>query len=67
MAALIDRLFRTGMRRGLMGGSRPWLYVGLTAGAVRVLRRIVSEPTIVYRTELKPGEHVEIRVSKPDG
>jgi hypothetical protein len=67
MAALIDRLFRLGMRRGLMGGSRPWLYVGLTAGAVRVLRRIVTEPVTVYRTELKPGEHVEITVSKPSG
>ena len=46
MAALIDRLFRAlGCVRGLVGGSRPWLYVGLTAGAVRVLRRIVTEPS----------------------
>lgn len=67
MAALLDRLFRTGVRRGLLGGSRPWLYVGLTAGAVRILRRVLSEPVTVYRTELKPGEHVEITVEKPDG
>ena len=67
MAALLDRLLRTGLRRGLVGGSRPWLYVGLTAGALRLFRRVVTEPETVYRTELRPGEHVEIRVLPPKG
>jgi hypothetical protein len=64
MTSLLNRLFRLGMQRGLVGGSRPWLYVGLTAGAVRVARRMLTEPETVYRTELKPGEHVEIKVGE---
>jgi hypothetical protein len=55
------------MQRGLVGGSRPWLYVGLTAGAVRIARRVLTEPETVYRTELKPGEHIEVRVLPPEG
>jgi hypothetical protein len=61
MIALITRLSRTGLRRGLREGSRGWLYVGLAATTVRVLHRVLAEPEVVERFELKPGEAVEIR------
>ncbi len=60
-AALAARLAKTGMRRGVMEGSRGWLYVGVAATAFRVARRVLAEPQEVEVFELKPGEAVEIR------
>jgi hypothetical protein len=65
VAALIVRLSRTGLRRGFLEGSRGWLYVGLAASTVRVLRRVLAEPTVVERFELDPGETIEIRTVRP--
>jgi hypothetical protein len=61
LANVVVRLSRTGLRRGLLEGSRGWLYVGLAATTVRVLRRVLAEPEVVERFELQPGEAVEIR------
>jgi hypothetical protein len=59
---VLSRLTRTGLRRGLLGGSRTWLVVGATAGGVRVLRRLArKEPRVVLCEELKPGEAMMIR------
>jgi hypothetical protein len=58
---LIVRLSRTGLRRGTRDGSQAWLWIGIAATAVRVLRRLLAEPTAVERFELRPGEAVEIR------
>jgi hypothetical protein len=50
-------LQRTGMRKGVMGTSRGWLYVFVGTFALRRLRKAIgSEPEVVYRGELKPGE-----------
>jgi hypothetical protein len=65
MVEVIARLSRTGLRRGLLEGSRGWLYVGLAATTVRVLRRVLAEPEVVERFELRPGEAVEIRTVRP--
>lgn len=65
MADVISRLSRAGLRRGLAEGSRGWLYVGLAATTIRVLRRVLSEPETVERFELRPGEAVEIRTLRP--
>lgn len=67
MADLFTRLQRTGLRRGLRDGSRAWLYVGLAATAVRVARRVLSEPESVERIELRPGEAIEIREVRRKG
>jgi hypothetical protein len=56
---------RTGLRRGLLEGSRGWLYVGVGATAVGVLRKLLTEEETVYRTELKQGEGLELRVVEP--
>jgi hypothetical protein len=65
MADVITRLSRAGLRRGLLEGSRGWLYVGVAATTLRVLRRVLAEPEVVERFELKPGEAVEIRTVRP--
>jgi hypothetical protein len=48
-----------------MGGSTPWLIVGVVVTGIRVLRRIaVPEEQVLYRTAVKPGDVFEI-VTRP--
>lgn len=63
---MLSRLIRMGIRRGLIGGSRPWLVVGMAAAAAAVVRRIVRQrPETVFTTPLRPGEALEVRVVHP--
>jgi hypothetical protein len=64
--SIVVRLARTGLRRGFVDGSRAWMYVGLTATALRIAHRLlVQPPETVYLDELKPGEAIEIRTVRP--
>ncbi|HEY8215754.1 MAG TPA: hypothetical protein VIH82_01380 [Acidimicrobiia bacterium] len=67
VADVVARLSTTGLRRGFLEGSRGWLYVGLAATTVRVLRRVLAEPEVVERFDLRPGEAIEIRTVRKDG
>lgn len=59
---LLNRLQSRGVRRGVYGTSRVWLWIAVFAWVSRRLRRAVgSEPLLVYREELRPGEIVTIR------
>ena len=61
MQRLLRLLLRNGLRKGLLGGSRPWLVLGGVAAGLRVLRWIAgSEPEVVYSEKLEPGETVVI-------
>jgi hypothetical protein len=54
-------LQRNGVRRGVMGGSRPWFWVAIGTWGLRRLRRTIgSEPEVVYRGELQPGQTFRI-------
>jgi hypothetical protein len=54
-------LFRRGLRKGVFGGSRPWLVLWLVLAGLRVLRRIArDEPEIVFSEALDPGETLVI-------
>ena len=65
--ALLRRLTRTGLRRG-MSGSRGWLVLGIVSGGVRVLRRLAQdEEEVLYRTVIKPGDTFEILAKPPTG
>jgi hypothetical protein len=67
MMDLLVRLARTGLRRGIRTGSRRWLVTGITAGLLAIMRRALTESSeTVYRTELKPGERLEIRTLPPN-
>ncbi|HEX6310116.1 MAG TPA: hypothetical protein VF152_00650 [Acidimicrobiia bacterium] len=64
---VVNRLARTGLRKGLLEGSRPWLYTGIAAVALRIARRAVrEEPRTVFSEELEPGQALEIRVLPPE-
>ncbi len=58
---MLKSLVRIGFARGI-GGSRGWLALGVTAGALRMLRRMAKrEPDVVYLEELHPGQSVVIQ------
>ena len=60
-ALMLKLLLRQGFRRGVLGGSRPWMVVGGVALAVRVLRKVSGgEPEVAYCEELGPGETLVI-------
>jgi hypothetical protein len=63
---VVSRLARTGLRKGLLEGSRPWLYTGVVAVAVRILARFREKDRMVFSGELEPGQGLEIRVVPPD-
>lgn len=65
--SVLVRIARTGLRRGLRDGSRPWFVAGVTAGALELIRRALSEqPEVVYQAELQPGERLDIRTIPGD-
>lgn len=52
---------RAGLRRGLLGGSRPWIVVGGVALGLRALGRLAAhEPEVVFCERLSPGETLVI-------
>ncbi len=67
MAGVVGRLARTGLRKGVLEGSRPWLYTGIATVVLRIVRHIGRpQPTTVYSEELQPGERLEIRILPRD-
>jgi hypothetical protein len=58
---LLKTLFRNGLRRGILGGSRPWTAVAVAVGGLRLFQRLTRPgDAVVYREELRPGETVTI-------
>jgi len=50
-----------GRRHGVSGGSRGWFWVFVVVWVTRRVRRASgSEPAVVYRGELQPGDTIEI-------
>jgi hypothetical protein len=48
--------------RGLRGYHTAWVVVGV---AIWMINRARNADDVVYRTELKPGERLVVRTSKP--
>ena len=62
MEPIVNRLFKTGARRGFQG-SQPWLIVAIIAGTVRIIQRLSSpKAETVWRQALKPGDRFEVTV-----
>ena len=54
-------LQRQGLRKGVRGSSRPWLYVFVAALGLRKARQMIgSEYEVVWRGEVRPGETIRI-------
>ncbi len=61
MEALVRLLVRNGLRRGLLGGSRPWLVLGGVGLTWRMLRKLSGkEPEVVYSEVLDSGQTLVI-------
>ena len=67
VAKLAGRLMTTAARRGLLGGSRPWLVVLVVLVGGRVLRRIGgrSGRSLSVSERLEVGDHIEIASLPP--
>jgi hypothetical protein len=63
---LLSYLRRSGTRKGFMGDSKPWLYIGAATWAFRLLRRLAHQkPEILLLEELKPGERIIVSNNRP--
>lgn len=59
-------LRRRGWEDGLLGGRPGWLLLGVMAWGLRAARRAWhKEPELVYRTQLRAGEALVVRTSRP--
>ena len=58
---LLGFLQTRGVQRGIFGSSRAWFWIAIGAWALRRVRRVVgSEPELVFRGEIKPGQAIRI-------
>lgn len=63
---ILSWALRNGLRRGLMGGSRRWMFVGAVAGVGKLLKIMArTRPEVVYREKLEPGQVMVIDHKKP--
>ncbi|HUR19100.1 MAG TPA: hypothetical protein VMZ51_09245 [Acidimicrobiales bacterium] len=64
---MVRFLLRTGMRRGVLGGSRVWTTVAGLIFGVRMLKKLTgSEPELVHTATLRPGETLVVSHGTPD-
>ena len=65
MIGLLRRLSRVGFRKGMAGGGRAWLALGVLSWFVARNRERSKEPPPLYREVLSPGEAIAVRIIKP--
>ena len=65
MTALFRRLASLGFRKGMKGGGRAWLAVGLLSWFVARNREKAKDPPPLYREVLAPGESIAVRILEP--
>jgi hypothetical protein len=59
--SLLSDLRRRALTKGVFGGSRPWLLLGIAAWTLRGLQwALRPSPTTVYRGKLEVGETIVI-------
>jgi hypothetical protein len=58
---MLSAVLRMALRKGLLGGSRPWLIVGVAATGLRIFSRLARrQPVVVYRDKLDAGQSLVI-------
>jgi hypothetical protein len=62
MDALLNYIQLKAFGRGMRGYHTAWFVIGV---AIWMLNRARRQQDVVYRTELKPGERLLVRSSKP--
>lgn len=60
--SLLSEARRSAITKGLLGGSRPWLFLGLFAWTIRGLQwALRPSPQTVYKGRLQVGDTLMIR------
>jgi hypothetical protein len=62
---LLRSLARVGFRKGLGGGGRAWLALGLVSWFAARSKEKGKEPPPLYREVLAPGEAIAVRILEP--
>jgi hypothetical protein len=62
---LLRKLARLGFRKGLGGGGRAWLALGLVSWFAARSKEKGKEPPPLYREVLSPGESITVRILEP--
>jgi hypothetical protein len=62
---LFRSLARVGFRKGLGGGGRVWLALGLVSWFAARSKEKGKEPPPLYREVLAPGEAIAVRILEP--
>ncbi len=68
IATLIERLARTGLRKGFRQGSTSWAVIGVALSGVAILRRLSSrhrQSQVIAIEELLPGQSMTITAIDP--
>lgn len=65
MIGLLRSLARIGFRKGLGGGGRAWLALGLVSWFVARTKEKGKDPPPLYREVLSPGEAISVRILRP--
>ena len=65
MIGLLRWLARIGFRKGLGGGGRAWLALGLVTWFAARTKEKGKDPLRLYREELSPGEAISVRILRP--
>jgi hypothetical protein len=64
--SLLSDVRRRALTKGLFGGSRPWLLLGIAAWTFRGIQwALRPEPKVVYRSRLDVGETIVLRNEPP--
>jgi hypothetical protein len=62
---LLRTLARLGFRKGVGGGGRAWLALGLVSWFAARSKEKGKEPPPLYREVLSPGEGITVRILQP--
>lgn len=65
MNGLLRRLARLGFRKGMGGGGRAWLALGVLSWFAARSKEKSKDPPPLYREVLAPGESIAVRILKP--
>ena len=65
MIGLLRWLARIGFRKGLGGGGRAWLALGLVTWFAARTKEKGKDPPPLYREVLSPGEAISVRILRP--
>ena len=65
MIGLLRSLARIGFRKGLGGGGRVWLALGVVSWFAARSKEKGKDPPPLYREVLSPGESISVRILRP--